>query len=102
MHTGQPILAFYSLIKKILESDDKDDDEGSVDDLARGLETSLQQWGRAFNYLTKLCRETVVDAMDPKFKFLLKENEALPSGMEGREHLFTNKFTNHMLKVARD
>lgn len=102
MDIGQPILAFYSRVKKILESDDEVDDEFSVDDLARGLEASLQQWGRAFNYLTKMLRETAVDAIDPRFKFLLKEIEALPLGKEGREHLFPNKFVNHMLKETRD
>ena len=102
MDIGHPIIAFHSYIKGMLDRNEPSAAGPSIDDLARGLEASLQQWGRAFSYITKLRRETVMDAMDPRFKYLLKEKDALPTGKEARELLFSGKFVDLMLKDARD
>ena len=44
----------------------------------------------------------MIDFMDPRFKYLLKEKEALPSGKEARELLLSGNFIELMLKDARN
>ena len=56
----------------------------AMKDLVRGLKAALQQWDRAFSFMTKLRKEAVVSQIDQKFDYLLKEAEALPVNKEAR------------------
>lgn len=40
--------------------------------------------------------------MDPRFKYLLKEKDAISSGKDARELLFFNQLIELMLKEARN
>lgn len=56
-----------------MKSDNQQQDLSTpIEDLMRALKVSLQQWGRAFAYVTKLRREAVVGLVDPVFSYLLK------------------------------
>lgn len=102
MDIGQPLIAFYSRVQALMKADNPQQDLITpIEDLMRALQVSLQQWGRAFSYLTKLRRKAVVGLVDPRFTYLLKEKEALPSGQEARELLLSSTFIDFMLKEAK-
>lgn len=102
MDIGQPLIAFYSRVQALLKTDNPQRDLNTpMEDLMRALQVSLQQLGRAFSYVTKLCRDAVVGLVDPRFSYLLKESEALPVGQEARELLLSSSFIDFMLKEAK-
>lgn len=53
MDIGQPLNAFHSQVKRLLQSKDPDASDSTVEGLERGLEVSIQQWTRAFAYVPK-------------------------------------------------
>lgn len=103
MDIGQPLIAFYSRLQALAESEDPQTAlPTAMEDVIKGLRVSLQQWGRAFAYMTKLRREAVVGLVDPRFSYLLKDSNALPVGKEARELLLSTTFINLMLKEAQN
>ena len=102
MDIGQPLIAFYSRIQALLNSENPQVELPTpMEDLSKALKVSLEQWGRAFAFITKLRRDAVVGLVDPKFSYLLKEDGALPEGKEARELLLSKSFIELMLKEAQ-
>ena len=100
MDIGHPLIAFYARVKALMNAENPSDLETSMDELLRGLQVALQQWGRSFAFLTKLRREAVVSLVDPRFSYLLKTVDALPTGKDARDNLLSTSFINLMLKEA--
>ena len=93
MDIGQPLISTYAQLKD-------PNSQLSIADVPKGLQIALQQWGRAFAYLSKVGRDAIVRLTEPRYSYLLKEKEALPVGKEAREHLFTTKFIDIALREA--
>ncbi len=64
------------------------------------VSSALHQWARAWLYVTKERRSSVVSLVKPSFLFLLDGSEAFVAGPDAREKPFTGKFLEAMLKEA--
>lgn len=67
----------------------------------RTVQAALQQWGRAFYYITKRRREAALSATDPNSYYLLKRPQAFAEGGEACKALFTENFYDLMIREAK-
>ncbi|KAK4027051.1 hypothetical protein OUZ56_016070 [Daphnia magna] len=76
-------------------------DEGEEEAQAKmAVQAVLQQWGRAYHYITQKRRRSVVSLVDPAFDFLLSTLAYAPGKEAVTKAPFTEKFLESMLKEA--
>ncbi|XP_059352815.1 uncharacterized protein LOC132088282 [Daphnia carinata] len=94
MDVAPPLISLFARLSAL--------GEGEVDTQVRdAVEAALQQWGRAYLHVTRLRRQAVVTAVEPKGEFMLSDSDIFSVGKEARELLFTDKFLTAMLKEAK-
>jgi hypothetical protein len=85
MDISPPLIELYTKICSLGE----DEAENEAKSVAKVI---LQQWGRAFKYISKRRRRSVVSLVDPGFEYLLSQPSAYVPGKEAVELLFTDDF----------
>lgn len=90
MDIAPPLVDLYARLSSLPDSES----------LKRPVQAAIQQWGRAFFYITKERRSAVIALAEPVAEYLLRDPDAFEGGKEARFFLFTEKYLQAMLTDA--
>jgi hypothetical protein len=81
MDIAPPLIDLYARLNSLPDSES----------LKRPMQAALEQWGRAFFYITKERRSAAIALAESGTECLLRDPDAFESGKEARSFIFTER-----------